>query len=238
MNITTVGIDLAKEVITVYAQDAQGRNVLSRNFRFKELAEWLVQLPDGCVIGMEACSTAHHWGRRMQAMGLQPRLMAAEFVQAFRKSRSTKNDHNDAEAIAIAVRQPTMRFVAIKNETQQSRLAWHRVREGWKEERTALINRCRGLLLEFGYPLARSAAAFGRGLKTSLQEQTLPSNLRRLLTQIDIQLQQLDQQLALCDREITQAAREDEAAKQTPASNCRRGRDHRRCRVCQRWQCA
>ena len=91
-------------------------------------------------MGMEGCSTAHHWGRRMQAMGLQPRLMAAEFVQAFR----AKNDHNDAEA--IAVRQPTMRFVAIKNETQQSRLAWHRVREGWKEERTALINRCSELL--------------------------------------------------------------------------------------------
>jgi len=166
---------------------------------------------------MEACSTAHHWGRRMQAMGLQPRLMAAEFVQAFRKSKSAKNDHNDAEAIAIAVRQPTMRFVAIKNETQQSRLAWHRVREGWKEERTALINRCRGLLLEFGYPLARSAAAFQRGLKTSLQEQNLPPNLRRLLGQIDTQLGQLDQQLALCDREIAQAAREDEAAKRLQA---------------------
>ena len=74
MNITTVGIDLAKDIITVYAQDAQGRCVMSRNFRFKELAEWLVQLPEGCLIGMEACSTAHHWGRRMQAMGLQPRL--------------------------------------------------------------------------------------------------------------------------------------------------------------------
>jgi transposase len=133
-------------------------------------------------------------------------------VQAFRKSKSAKNDHNDAEAIAIAVRQPTMRFVAIKNEAQQSRLAWHRVREGWKEERTALINRCRGLLLEFGYPIARSAAAFQRGLKTSLQEETLPPNLLRLLAQIDYQLRQLDLQLAECDREIAQSAHEDEAA--------------------------
>lgn len=217
MNITTVGIDLAKEIITVYAQDAQGQCILSRNFRFKELAEWLVQLPAGCLIGMEACSTAHHWGRRMQTMGLQPRLMAAEFVQAFRKSRSAKNDHNDAEAIAIAVRQPTMRFVAIKNESQQSRLAWHRVREGWKEERTALINRCRGLLLEFGYPIARSAAAFQRGLKNCLQEENLPPNLRRLLAQINDKLQQLDHQLALCDREIAQSARDDEAAKRLQA---------------------
>jgi transposase len=217
MNITTVGIDLAKEIITAYAQDAAGHCVMSRNFKFKELAEWLVHLPEGCVIGMEACSSAHHWGRRMQSMGLQPRLMAAEFVQAFRKSKSAKNDHNDAEAIAIAVRQPTMRFVAIKNEAQQSRLSWHRVREGWKEERTALINRCRGLLLEFGYPIARSAAAFQRGLKTSLQEEKLPPNLRRLLAQIESQLQQLDHQLALCDREIAQSAHDDEAAKRLQA---------------------
>ena len=83
--------------------------------------------------------------------------MAGAFVQPFRKSASAKNDSNDAEAIAIAVRQPQMRFVAIKTEAQQARLVWHRLREGWKEERTALINRTRGLLLEFGYPLARSA---------------------------------------------------------------------------------
>ena len=217
MNITTVGIDLAKEIITVYAQNAAGHCVMSRNFKFKELAEWLIQLPEGCVVGMEACSSAHYWGRRMQTMGLAPRLMAAEFVQAFRKSKSAKNDHNDAEAIAIAVRQPTMRFVAIKNEAQQSRLSWHRVREGWKEERTALINRCRGLLLEFGYPIARSAAAFQRGLKTSLQEEALPPNLRRLLMQIDAQLQQLDLQLAECDREIAQSARDDEAARRLRA---------------------
>jgi transposase len=162
---------------------------------------------------MEACSTAHHWGRRMQTMGLAPRLMAAEFVQAFRKSKSAKNDHNDAEAIAIALRQPTMRFVAIKSEAQQSRLAWHRVREGWKEERTALINRCRGLLLEFGYPIARSTTAFQRGLQICLHDEHLPDGLRRLLAQIADQLQQLDQQLALCDREIAQSARDDEAAK-------------------------
>lgn len=73
MNITAVGIDLAKDAITVYAQDSQGRCAPSRNFRFKELAEWLVQLPEGCLIGMAVCSTAHYWGRRTQAMGLRPR---------------------------------------------------------------------------------------------------------------------------------------------------------------------
>lgn len=217
MNITTVGIDLAKDIVTVHAQNAQGHCVVARNLRFNELAEWLIQLPAGCVVGMEACSTAHYWGRRMQAMGLQPRLMAAEFVQAFRKSRSTKNDHNDAEAIAIAVRQPTMRFIAVKNEAQQTRLAWHRVREGWKEERTALINRCRGLLLEFGFPIARSVSAFQRGLQACLHNEQLPPGLRRLLAQAETQLKQLDHQLALCEREITLSVREDEAAQRLQA---------------------
>ena len=120
MNITTVGIDLAKDIITVHAQDTHGHCALSRNFKFKELAEWLVQLPAGCVIGMEACSTAHHWARGMQAMGLQPRLMAAEFVQAFRKSKSAKNDHNDAEAIAIAVRPCALS----PSRTKVSKAAW------------------------------------------------------------------------------------------------------------------
>ena len=217
MNITTVGINLAKEIITGLAFNAEGRCVISHNFKFKAFSAWLVQLPPGCVVGMEACSTAHYWGRRMQEMGLAPRLMAAEFVKPFRKSKSAKNDYNDAEAIAIAVHQPNMRFVSIKNEAQQSRLAWHRVREGWKEERTALICRCRGLLLKFGYPIASSAAAFQQSLKTSLQAETLPPNLRRLLIQIDIQLQQLDAQLAECDREIAQSARDDEAARRLRA---------------------
>ncbi len=144
MNITTVGTDLAKEIITVCAMNCEGHILQIRNLKASEFAAWLVQLPADTVAGMEACSTAHYWARKMQNMGLVPKLMAAEFVQPFRKSRSAKNDQNDAEAIAIAVRQPQMRFVAVKTEDQQARLSWHRMREGWKEERTALINRTRG----------------------------------------------------------------------------------------------
>src|SRR6266704_2029117 len=77
MDITTVGVDLAKEVITVCAQDRAGRTVYTRNIRAREFAGWLAQLPAGCVVGMEACSGAHHWGRTMVALGLQPRTMAA-----------------------------------------------------------------------------------------------------------------------------------------------------------------
>ena len=115
MNITTVGVDLAKEVITVCAMDRHGQVFKTRDLRTAEFSAWLVQLPADTVLGMEACSSAHHWARKMQAMGLLPKLMAAEFVLPFRKSRSSKNDHNDAEAIAIAVQQPQMRFVAIKD---------------------------------------------------------------------------------------------------------------------------
>lgn len=212
MDIKTVGIDLAKDIITICAMDAHGKVVDSRNLRFATLAEWLVQLPTGCVVGMEACSTAHHWARRMLALGLQARVMAAEFVKPFRKSRRTKNDYNDAEAIAIAVQQPTMRFVAIKSEAQQARLAWHRLREGWKEERTALINRIRGLLLEFGYPLPRGNNAFYLGLQVATQHQPLPLPLRQLLIRAQTQLTQLDEHLAACDRAIAESARHDEAS--------------------------
>ena len=104
MNITTVGIDLAKEVITVCTMDHHGHVLKTLDLRASEFSAWLVQLPAGIILGMEACSSPHHWARKMQTMGLVPKLMAAEFVLPFRKSHSSKNDHNDAEAIAIAVK--------------------------------------------------------------------------------------------------------------------------------------
>src|SRR3546814_7780430 len=99
---------------------------------------------------MEACSGAHHWARCCQTYGLAPKLIAAQFVAPFRKSRTTKNDRNDAEAIATAARQGNMRFVPVKTVDQQARLAWHRVREGYKTEVLATSNRIRGVLAEFG----------------------------------------------------------------------------------------
>lgn len=210
MNIMTVGVDLAKEVITVCTMDQRGHTIQTRNLRTAEFSAWLMQLTPGTMLGMEACSSAHHWARKMRGIGLVPKIMAVAFVQPFRKSASAKNDANDAEAIAIAVRQPQMRFVAIKTETQQACLAWHRAREGWKEERTALINRTRGLLLEFGYPLARSAKAFTVGLQVALSHPALPAGFCTLLGHIQQQLQQLDKQLAECDRTIASSAKQDE----------------------------
>ena len=142
---------------------------------------WLAQLPAGTVVAMEACSGAHHWTRRCQDYGLQPRLMAAQFVTPFRKSCTSKNDRNDAEAIATAARQGNMRFVPVKDVEQQARLAWHRVREGYKAESLAIGNRLRGLLAEFGLVVAKSDVALRRALADLEQQAVLPGEFKELL---------------------------------------------------------
>ena len=151
--LTMVGLDLAKDVIAACVLDVHGAVVERRVLRRGAFERWAEQLPS-CTVVMEACGSAHHWGRWFAARGHTARLIAAEFVVPFRKGG--KNDTADAEAIAIAARQPTMRFVPIKTVDQQAILAWHSVREGWKEERTALLNRVRGLLAEFGIVVGRS----------------------------------------------------------------------------------
>ena len=128
--ITTVGVDLAEEVIMVCAGDAQGRTRYFKQLGFESFARWAATLP-ACTFGMEACSTAHHWARFLGRHGHTPKLMAAEFVAPFRKSQGAKNDRNDAQAILAAVRQPDMRFVSVKSLEQQAMLAWHRARSGF-----------------------------------------------------------------------------------------------------------
>ncbi|EQD55302.1 transposase IS116/IS110/IS902 family protein, partial [mine drainage metagenome] len=135
---------------------------------------WLAQVPAGTVVAMEACSGAHHWARRCLEVGLQPRIMAAQFVTPFRMSRTAKNDRNDAEAIATAARQGNMRFVPVKDVEQQARLAWHRVREGYKTESLAIGNRLRGLLAEFGIVVAKSDVALRRVL-ADIDQAELPA---------------------------------------------------------------
>lgn len=213
MNITTAAADLAKNLITACALDAAGRTVERRDLRRDAFLSWLRKLPAGCVVGMEACSAAHYWAREMLGMGLQPRIMAAEFVQPFRKSRAGKNDRNDAEAIAIAVREANMRFVAVKSIDQQARLMRHRIREGWKEERTALGNRIRGLLAEFGVVIPKSQAALGRAIAEAMHDERLPSPVRALLGSAREHLELLNERVAECDRAIGLACKDDPATK-------------------------
>src|SRR5438445_13832229 len=154
------------------------------NFDATRLRAWLVQLPAGMLVAMEACSGAHDWARRCLELGLQPRLMAAQFVTPFRKSQRSKNDRNDAEAIATAARQGNMRFVAIKTVEQQARLAWHRVREGYKSENLAVMNRLRGVLAEFGIVIAPSAIALKRALASILECKNLPGEFIELIADL------------------------------------------------------
>ena len=184
--ITTVGVDLAKDVIVVCGADARGRVVLRKQLSFAAFGAWAANLPL-CVMGMEACSSAHHWARRLRGHGHDARLMAAEFVGAFRMSRGAKNDSNDAEAILIAVQQPTMRFVSVKSVDDQATLAWHRVRSGFMRERKSLLNRTRGLLSEFGIWASRSSAALVRKLPELMDEPSLPESFKPILLSQRIQ---------------------------------------------------
>lgn len=209
--ITTVGVDLAKEVIVVCGSDAAGRVLVRKQLSFAAFAAWAVNLPP-CVVGMEACSSAHHWARFLAQHGHQPKLMAAEFVAPFRMSRGAKNDRNDAEAIMVALRQPTMRFVSVKSVDDQAVLSWHRARSGFMEERKALLNRTRGLLSEFGIWIGRSAAVLVRKLPELMDEPALPDLFKPILVHTLEHLRQLDQRIQECDVRICTHARDSEAA--------------------------
>lgn len=147
MKITTVGIDLAKNVFQIHGIDEHGKAVLKKQLKRDQMAAFFVNLPP-CLIGMEACSSAHHWARKLVTMGHTVKLMAPQFVKPYVKTN--KNDAADAEAICEAVGRPTMRFVPVKNIEQQAVLAVHRVRQGFVKARTAQANQIRGLLAEFG----------------------------------------------------------------------------------------
>ncbi len=160
---------------------------------------------------MEACASSHRWGRWFAARGHTARLIPAEFVKPFRLSG--KNDAADAEAIAAAARQRTMRFVAIKSVEQQTILAWHSVRAGWHEERTALLNRTCGLLAEFDVVIARSADRILGALPTLIEDPRLPDPMRAMLLEVREQLAALNLRLARCDRQIATPARSSDVAR-------------------------
>ena len=205
----TIGVDLAKLVFSICMVDLNGRVLQRKELRRDAFAQWLAQQPAGTVVAMEACSGAHHWGRRCLEHGLVPRLMAAQFVKPFRKSLSAKNDRNDAEAIATAARQGNMRFVPVKSVDQQARLAWHRVREGDKTESLAVSNRLRGLLAEFGVIVAKSDNALRLTL-ADLGKHALPSTLVELLGELNTHWQRLCERIAASDRRIQAHAKADE----------------------------
>src|SRR5258708_92163 len=206
--ITTVGIDLAKSVFSLHGVDAAGKTVLRRTVRRDRLVETVARLAP-CLIGMEACSGAHEWGRRFQRHGHTVKLMAPKFVAPYRKSG--KNDGNDAEAICEAVMRPSMRFVPVKSEEQQALLTLHRVRQGFVVERTAVINRLRGLLSEFGVVLPLRSVTVRR--QAAQAAEALPELPRRAIGDLLAQLRLLDERIGAYDKEIEAQARLSEPAR-------------------------
>ena len=210
--VVRVGVDLAKQVIQVHAVAADGQVVCRRSLPRERFLAWCEQLPKGCVVAMEACSGAHHWARCLRAAGLDARLVAASFTAAYRLQGATgKNDANDAAAICEAASRPRMRFVPVKSTAQQGLLTLHPLREGLKNERTACLNRMRGLLAEFGIVFPRSPQALRQGLAQVLATQTqgVDGHALRGLAIASRHLDTLDGQLAECDHAIGQHARDD-----------------------------
>ena len=147
MEITTVGLDLAKRVFQVHGVDAAGGVVLRKALRRAQVLPFFAKLPP-CLVGIEACGTSHHWARELIRLGHEVRLMPPAYVKPYVKRGKT--DAADAEAICEAVTRPTMRFVAVKSREQQALLSMHRARNLLVKQRTQLVNMMRGLLAEFG----------------------------------------------------------------------------------------
>lgn len=212
--VTTVGIDLAKNVFSVHGVDEHGHVVLQRTVTRAKLLELVAGLSP-CLIGMEACMGAHDWARKFSQFGHTVRLMIARFVAPYRKGG--KNDGNDAAAICEAVSRPTMRFVPVKSAEQQALLSLQRVRQGFVEERTTTINRIRGLLMEFGAVLPQRAVQVRRG--AAQLAETLPALARQAIQELLEHLRSLDERIEAYDRQLEHLARSSDAARRLMTIN-------------------
>ena len=201
MEITTIGLDLAKNVFQVFGVDAHDKRVLSRQLKRKEMQAFFRTLP-ACLIGMEACGSAHYWANKLQRLGHTVKLMAPQFVKPYVKTN--KNDVADAEAICEAVSRPNMRFVPIKNSEQQAVLALHRARQGFVKARTAQANQIRGLLAEFGIIIPQGISHIATSLPEILEdgENGLPGTFRQLIERLGAHLKELDRQVQELDVQI------------------------------------
>lgn len=201
MQITTVGLDLAKSVFQVHAVDADGRVIIRKTLRRAQVLPFLAKLPP-CLVGMEACGTSHHWARELTKLGHEVRLMPPAYVKPYVKRGKT--DAADAEAICEAVTRPTMRFVPVKSPEQQAALALHRTRDLLVKQRTQLVNTIRGLLAEFGIEMARGlhhalnlAAQIASGATPNV-----PELAGRIITSLAGQIGELQLRLTQLEKEM------------------------------------
>ena len=211
MKITTIGIDLAKEIFQIHGVDTHDKVLLRKPLRRSEMAKFFANLSP-CLIGIEACGSAHYWARKLEGFGHTVKLMAPQFVKPYVKTN--KNDMADAEAICEAVSRPNMRFVPIKNIEQQTILSVHRARQGFVKARTAQANQIRGLLSEFGIVIPQGIHAIAKRMPDILEDadNLLPSGMRTLLQGLNDHLKGLGCQVDALELQIKQWHKASEAS--------------------------
>src|ERR1035437_10114201 len=180
VEVSTIGLDIAKAVFQVHGVDGAGAVVIRKRISRSKMLEFFAELPP-CLIGIEACPSAHYWGRELQALGHTVKLMPPSYVKAYLKR--SKNDANDSEAICEAVTRPSMRFVPIETAEQQAALMLHRTRQLLVRQRTMLSNSIRGLLAEFGIVSAKGRNGTGEllGIIADLADNRIPAVARGML---------------------------------------------------------
>lgn len=196
--ISTVGLDLAKRVFQVHGVDAAGTVVVRRQLRRGEVLKFFTRL-EPCLVGMEACSSAHYWGQQLQALGHTVRLMPPKYVKAYVKRG--KSDAADAEAICEAAGRPSMRFVPVKSREEQAVLVLHRTRELLIRQRTRLANALRGHLAEFGIIAAQGKAALLKCM-AALDEGAVPALARLALEELRGEIATVNRRIAKLEAEI------------------------------------
>ena len=208
-NITTVGLDLAKNVFQVHGVDAEGTAVVRQRLTRGRMLKFFAKLPP-CLIGIEACASSHYWARELVALGHDVKLMPAQYVKPYVKRG--KNDAADAEAICEAVTRPTMRFVGIKTPEQQSAMMLHRVRLILNRQRTQLSNAMRAHLAEFGVvgPIGRNGIEQLLDVIADPTDERVPADARVCLEMLATQLRMVKEQILENDRRILASARETE----------------------------
>ncbi len=212
MKITTIGIDLAKVVFQIHGVDEHGKVAVRKQLKRAEMSTYFANM-EPCLIGMEACGSAHHWARKLESYGHTVRLMAPQFVKPYVKTN--KNDMADAEAICEAVGRPNMRFVAMKTVEQQAILSVHRARQGFVKARTAQANQIRGLLSEFGIVIPQGIRSITKQVPEILEdgENGLPGTMRNLIERLTDNLKEMDRQAKELEAQIQQWHREHEASR-------------------------
>jgi transposase len=216
MKLTTIGIDLAKNVFQVHGTDDKGRAVLKKQLKRAQMAAFFANLPS-CRIGLEACGSAHYWARKLQALGHTVQLIAPQYVKPFVKRN--KNDAADVEAICEAVTRPNMPTVPIKNAEQQAILSMHRARQGFVKARTAQANQIRGLLAEYGIVLPQGMSHVVRRVPGIIEdgENDLPGSFRLLIGRLIDHLKELDRQVGELEAAIQSWHRQNTASQKLAA---------------------